>query len=82
VKALDRASKLYPELSFASFIGDSAHDNYPTYDLLTARSINPIIALNERHTGYYQLDGHFTTDSSGLPVCPTGETLVAGGLRP
>jgi hypothetical protein len=45
VKALDRASKLYPELSFASFIGDSAHDNYPTYDLLGARSITPIIAL-------------------------------------
>ncbi|HEX2261593.1 MAG TPA: transposase [Candidatus Binatia bacterium] len=82
VKALDRASKLYPELSFASFIGDSAHDNYPTYDLLGARSITPIIALNERHTGYYQLDGHFTTDKSGVPVCPKGETLVAGGFCP
>jgi hypothetical protein len=82
VKALDRASKLYPELSFASFIGDSAHDNYPTYDLLGARSITPIIALNERHTGYYQLNGRFTTDKSGVPVCPKGETMVAGGFCP
>jgi hypothetical protein len=82
VKALDRASKLYPELPFALFLGDSAHDNYPTYDLLSAHSITPIIALNERHTGHYQLDGHFTTDKSGVPVCPKGETLVAGGFCP
>jgi len=82
VKALDRASKLYPELAFALFLGDSAHDNYPTYDLLSAHSITPIIALNERHTGHYQLDGHFTTDKSGVPVCPKGETMVAGGFCP
>ena len=80
VKALDRASRLYPELPFASFIGDSAHDNYPTYNLLTARSITPIIALNERHTGHYQLDGDFTTDSSGVPFCPKGEQMVASGF--
>jgi Transposase DDE domain len=82
VKALDRARKLYPELSFASFIGDSAHDNYPTYNLLTARSITPIIALNTRHTGHYQLDGDFTTDSSGTPVCPKREQMVAVGFCP
>ena len=82
VKALDRASKLYPELPFASFIGDSAHDNYPTYNLLIAHSINPMIALNERHTGYYQLDGHFTTDSSGVPLCPKREPMVAVGFCP
>ena len=82
VKALDRASKLYPELSFASFLGDSAHDNYPTYNLLTAHSISPIIALNERRTGHYQLDGHFTTDSSGVPVCPKREQMVAVGFCP
>jgi hypothetical protein len=82
VKALDRALKLYPELSFSSFIGDSAHDNYPTYDLLGARSITPFIALNERHTGYYQLDGHFITDKSGVPVCPKGETMVLYGFCP
>jgi len=70
VKALDRASKLYPELSFASFIGDSAHGNYPTYDLLRAHSITPIIALNERRAGHYQLDGHFSSDKSGLRGLP------------
>jgi hypothetical protein len=82
VKACDRASKLYPELHFASFIGDSAHDNYPTYDLLRAHSLNPIIALNERHTGHYQLDSNFTTDSTGVPICPTGEKMVAAGFCP
>jgi len=82
VKALDRASRLYPELSFASFLGDSAHDNYPTYNLLTAHSISPIIALNQRHTGHYQLDGDFTTDSSGVPVCPKRERMVAVGFCP
>jgi Transposase DDE domain len=82
VKALDRARKLYPELFFASFIGDSAHDNYPTYDLLGAHSITPIIALNERRSGHYQLDGDFTTDSSGVPLCPKGEQMVAVGFCP
>jgi len=76
VKALDRARKLYPELFFASFIGDSAHDNYPTYNLLAAHSINPIIALNDRRSGHYQLDGDFTTDSSGVPVCPKRERMA------
>jgi len=41
-----RARKLYPELHFASFIADSAHDNYPIYNLLRAHSVNSIIALN------------------------------------
>jgi hypothetical protein len=82
VKAIDRASKLYPELLFASLIGDSAHDNYPTYNLLSARSIAPFIALNERHAGYYQLDGHFTTDKSGVPVCPKGEAMILCGFCP
>src|SRR5215813_4521459 len=82
VKALDRASRLYPELFFASFIGDSAHDNYPTYNLLIAHSINPIIALNERRSGHYQLDGDFTTDSSGVPLCPERERMVAVGFCP
>ena len=82
VKAIDRASKLYPELLFASLIGDSAHDNYPTYDLLAARSITPFIALNERRAGHYQLDGHFTTDKSGVPVCPKGEAMILCGFCP
>lgn len=82
VKAFDRACKLYPELHFASFIGDAAHDNYPTYNLLRAHALNPIIALNERRSGHYQLDSNFTTDSSGVPVCPKGEKMVACGFCP
>jgi len=82
VKALDRASKLYPELPFASFLGDSAHDHDPTYNLLSAYSITPIIALNERPTGHSQLEGAFTTNSTGVPVCPKGEQMVASGFCP
>jgi hypothetical protein len=82
VKAFDRAHKLYPELAFASFLGDAAHDNYPTYNLLHAHSVSPIIALNERHTGHYQLDANFTTDSSGVPLCPQGEQMVGSGFCP
>jgi len=82
VKALERACKLYPELDFGCFLGDSAHDNYPTYHLLRAHTVQPLIALNERHSGHYQLDGNFTTDDSGVPVCPQGEPLVAAGFCP
>lgn len=82
VKAFARARKLYPELVFGSFLADSAHDNYPTYNLLHAHSVKPIIALNERHTGHYQLDSNFTTDCTGVPVCSAGEPLVASGFCP
>jgi hypothetical protein len=82
VKAFARARKLYPELVFNTFLGDSAHDNYPTYNLLRAHSVSPISALNERHTGHYQLASNFTTDGTGVPVCPVGEQLVAAGFCP
>src|SRR5262249_9665269 len=82
VKAFDRAHKLFPELDFTSFLGESAHDNFPTYNLMRAYCVTPIIALNERHKGHYQLDGNFTTDSSATPVCPKGEIMVAGGFCP
>jgi hypothetical protein len=82
VKALDRALKLYPEFRLALFIGDSAHDNYPFYRLLESFSITPIIALNDRHSGHYKLDSGFTTDSSGVPLCPAGLRMVCGGFCP
>jgi hypothetical protein len=82
VKTVDRACKLYPELTFGSFLGDAAHDNYPTYHLLRAHAVQPLIALNERHRGHYQLDGNFTTDHSGVPVCPQGEPMLPAGFCP
>ena len=80
VKAFDRARKLYPELVFGSFLGDSAHDNYPTYNLLSAHSAAAFIALNERRSGHYQLDSNFSTDSSATPICPLGEKMVPSGF--
>jgi hypothetical protein len=80
VKAFDRARKLYPELVFDSFLADSAHDNYPTYQLLRAHGLNPVIALNERRSGHYQLDSNFSTDSTGVPVCPKGEKMLPSGF--
>jgi hypothetical protein len=82
VKATERACKLYPELSFARFLGDSAHDNYPFYALLSAFEITPFIALNERNTGHPQLPSHFTTDAAGTPYCPAGEEMVYNGFCP
>src|SRR5262249_24336069 len=82
VKALDRACKLYPELVFASFLGDSAHDHYPTYNLLTAHSISPIIALNEPRSAHSQLDGAFPPAPSGVPVGPKRERMAEVGFCP
>ena len=82
VKALERVYKLYPELDFEAFLGDSAHDNYPTYGFCETLGLQAFIALNERQTGQYQLPHEFTANALGTPVCPQGETMQANGFCP
>src|SRR6266545_8135264 len=46
-----------------------------------ARSLRSLRS-SVRHTGYYQLDGDFTTDSTGVPICPKREPMAASGFCP
>ncbi len=53
IVALSEVKKLYPHFSFYKFLGDGAHDNYPTYDLLLALNIKAVIPLNKKSTGNF-----------------------------
>lgn len=76
---LDVLNKLLPEnYNIAEFMGDSAHDNMPTYKLLQKLGIEAFIALNERNTGnstYKQCP----INEQGTPICPAGEAMIYCG---
>lgn len=58
IVALSEAHKLYPEFSFDIFLGDGAHDNYSTYNLLNTWNISPIIPLNKKNEGNLKYPPH------------------------
>jgi hypothetical protein len=79
VAAVAHARFLYKDLlTFDSFIGDSAHDNYPTYSLLNQWNIKPFIALNDRSDNNLQVDG-LVLSPKGVPVCADGHDMANWG---
>lgn len=68
--------KLYPEFHFDKFIGDGAHDNYPTYELLDAWDIKAIIHLNEKNKGNFKYPPPVKVNDNGAPVCLAGYSMV------
>jgi len=80
VAALAHARFLYKDiLSFNSIIADSAHDNYPTYDLLHKWNIKPFIDLNGRSDNKLQVDGLLLSDK-GVPICADGHEMINWGF--
>ena len=62
---------------------DSAHDNYPTYELLQHDGIRPFIDLNSSRGRPSSLPESLRTDPDGTPVCQagawfSGDTAVPG----
>ncbi|MEW6663525.1 MAG: hypothetical protein AB1447_14410 [Bacillota bacterium] len=80
IVALAEFRKLYPEFTVDRFVGDSAHDNYPTYELLRAWHIKPIIALNPKNEGNFKYPGTMTINENGIPVCLEGTPMVYNGF--
>jgi hypothetical protein len=79
VTALAHARYLYKDfLKIDSFIGDSAHDYYPTYSLLHQWKIKPFIPLSERFDNKFQVDG-LTLSTKGIPVCADGHDMSNWG---
>jgi len=69
IVTLSEARKLYPLFKFDKFLGDGAHDNNPTYDLLLAWDIKAIIPLNKKNTGNFKYEPPIKVDKDGTPFC-------------
>ena len=69
IVTLSEARKLYPMFNFEKFLGDGAHDNNPTYDLLLAWDIKAIIPLNKKSTGNLKYPPSIKVDDNGVPIC-------------
>jgi len=76
VFALSEVRKMYPLFNFDKFIGDAAHDNYPTYKLLNEWNIKAVISLNPKAEGKnkYEPPVGFTKD--GIPICKCNQPMV------
>lgn len=80
IVALAEFRKLYPGFVMDRFLGDSAHDNYPTYELLNAWRIKPIIALNARNKGNAKFPDTVKVDENGVPICLADVAMVPDGF--
>jgi hypothetical protein len=66
LRALCELKDLYPFV-FQKFIGDSAHDAYPWYELLHSWKSEALIDLNARRQGKFFLPG-FAINKNGTPI--------------
>lgn len=80
IVALAEFRKLYPEFTAELFLGDSAHDNYPTYQLLNAWHIKPVIALNSKNKGNAKYPATMTLNENGVPICLEGIPMIHNGF--
>ena len=80
ITALAHSRHLYNDfLTFDSFLGDSAHDNYATYELLKHWNIKPFIDLNKRQSDEIKLQ-NIPVNKDGVPVCPDGHLMLNWGF--
>ena len=79
--ALYEMKLLNPEFNIDKIVLDSAHDNYPTYELLEHWNIEPFISLNERNSGNLKYDPPLKIDENGVPICKGGFKMVNWGYQ-
>ena len=80
IASLAHARYLYKDfLSFDSLLADSAHDNYPTYELLKHFHIKPFIDLNKRGSDEVKPQ-NIPLTKDGVPVCPDGHLMLNWGF--
>ncbi len=79
ISALAHARYMYKDmLSIDSLLADSAHDNYPTYELLHSWNIKAFIDLNKRSSEVPTLQ-NIQVNKDGIPVCPDGHLMLNWG---
>ncbi len=80
VVSLAEIRVLYPNLTFDTFISDSASDNYATYELLHKWNINAVIALNTKNKGNFKNPPPIGVNEHGAPICPGGYAMIHAGF--
>lgn len=73
---------LNPEFVISNLCLDSAHDNYPTYELCKEWSIIPLIDLNSNRGRPASIPQHLSIDKDGTPLCQAGFRMVYWGYSP
>lgn len=73
---------LNPDLKIDNICLDSAHDNYPTYDLCKEWGINPLIDLNSNRGRPASVPERLNIDTDGTPICQAGFRMVYWGYSP
>lgn len=81
VVALAEFSQLYPGFRVGRFLGDSAHDVYPFYELLSHWNIEPFIDLNPKNKGHFCYAPPLAVNDYGIPLCPKGFPMVFWGYQ-
>lgn len=77
---LNEARKLYPEFAIKKYQGDSAHDNYPFYELLDAWRIEAFIPLNERNKNHNSYE--LPVKKNEIPFCQANLPMIPWGYCP
>lgn len=80
VVSLAQVRELHPNLTFETFISDSASDNYPTYELLHKWNINAVIALNTKNKGNFRNPPPIGVNEHGVPICSGGNLMIYAGF--
>jgi len=68
-----------PDLKIKNLCLDSAHDNYPTYNLCKEWAISPFIDLNSNRGKPKSIPDTVTIDKDGTPLCQSGFRMVYCG---
>lgn len=71
--------KITPEVKIDNVCLDSAHDNYPTYQLCKEWNITPFIDLNTNRGKPKTIPDEIEIDTDGTPKCQAGHRMVYNG---
>lgn len=71
---------LNPDIRIKNLCLDSAHDNYPTYNLCKTWDIRPFIDLNSKCGRPETIPDHIRIDSDGTPICQAGYRMLYWGF--
>lgn len=71
--------RVTPEVTISNICSDSAHDNYPTYNLCKEWNITPFIDLNTKRGIPKTMPDDIKTDTDGTPLCQAGYRMVYWG---
>ncbi len=82
IVSLAEFRQLHPDIPVKNLCLDSAHDNYPTYELCKAWNFVPFIDLNSNRGRPDTIPKHLNIDTDRTPLCPAGFRMVYWGYSP